>query len=118
MCAASTACKAFNYHNDNRKCFLKSVLEKGKPGNCTVGSSTPAPPSPAPASSVLLYDLGNDPFEHTDVSAAHPAVVAAMLARLAVIDQNLHAAVPNASCPKRTPGHDPVVGAVWVPWCI
>lgn len=123
LCAASAKCKVFLWHTDNLRCFLKSGLaKKGSPGNCVVGGTAPAPPhqpTPAPPSAgLLLFDLDADPFEHTDVSAAHPDVVGSMLARLADIDRNLHQAVPNASCPKRTPATDPVVGNVWMPWCV
>ena len=70
-----------------------------------------------PTSSVLLFNLARDPYEHNDISAAEPVVVAAMLARLHEIDQNLHHAGNDPSCPPRTPHNDSVVGPVWLPWC-
>jgi hypothetical protein len=126
-CAANAECGAWLWHTDNTKCFLKSVLDTkgGKKGKCVASGNhpPPAPPSPTPPTpkpgpaSVLLYNLATDPYEHNDVAAANPDVVARMMKRLLVLDQNLHRAVPNASCPARTPGHDPVVGNVWMPWC-
>jgi len=114
----------FTFHHDNLKCFLKSKVADGHADDsCTSGSTTsPLPPAPSPPSpspdAVLLFDLEQDPYEHSDVSAQQPEIVQKLLDRIAEIDKTV---VPmgksDKSCPKRTPSVDPVVGNVWLPWC-
>jgi hypothetical protein len=48
---------------------------------------------------------------------ANPDIVTKMLARLAVIDQNLHTFHQDLDCPQRAPFNDSAVGPVWLPWC-
>jgi hypothetical protein len=128
QCAAEARCVLWLWHTGNRKCFLKSKQPSkagGKAGDCVVGglvppgpTPRPTPPAPTPTQALQLFDLAADPYEHANVAAAHPQVVTRMLQRLAVIDEDLHHAVLNASCPPRTPFVDPVLGPVWMPWCV
>ena len=126
--AAGVGCAGFTWHTDNRNCFLKgSMGVSDRNAACVSGHAgagphpgppSPSPsPSPAPSPPVLLFDLSRDPYEHNDISSAKPAVVAAMLARLHELDQNLHQAGNDDTCGPRKPHHNSVVGPVWLPWC-
>ena len=61
-----------------------------------------------------LFNLRQDPFERNNVAAAHPDIVARLMAR---IDEYNRTLVPNqnqpfdlASCPENFPTH------MWTPW--
>ena len=118
LCATRDGCTVGQWRADNHKCFLKRKLGVGSVGPCMAAVLGPPGPDPTPAPGpVTLYNLAQDPYEHTDVSGKHPDIVTSMLARLKQVDKNLRQAGEDKSCPPRTPANDSAVGKVWMPWC-
>eukprot|EP01051_Picozoa_sp_SAG22_P004955 SAG22_NODE_281_length_13064_cov_13.367605_8_plen_584_part_00 len=138
-CAKSEACGAWIYRSDRAgggqaNCWLKNAPSALVPGKaCTAGigsGGSPPPPPPGPPPPPQLYNVTADPGEHTDVAAANPEVVKALLDRLDFyLGQRCGAA---SSCPCRggvpTASNDPTcgpvvkqndshVGLVVGPWC-
>ena len=64
---------------------------------------------------VLLFDLGADPTESTDVAAAHPELATAMLGRLAELQQT---AIPPHVNPNGLAGNPNLNGGFFgTGWC-
>merc|ERR1712146_219193 len=65
------------------------------------------------AGGIFLFDVVNDPFEHHNVAAQNPDVVADLLARLRVYNDTQ---IPQANSPMDAQSNPSKFGDVWTPW--
>ena len=68
---------------------------------------------------VLLFDVGADPSEETDLSLLYPAIVEQMGALIdaAVATKVAEGPPVDETCPAASFEQDPVVGDCWRSWC-
>ena len=72
--------------------------------------------------SSVQFDVLADPGEHKELSAANPAVVQQLMAKLtayraSAVDVVGGGGHPDPKCPKYPGFNDSHVGKVWRPWC-
>jgi hypothetical protein len=82
--------------------------------------NTDAPgPGPAPSgwynTTVQLFNMATDPYEHHDVAAANPDIIKQMMAELQAVNATV---VPQQTNDPNCPAFDPKANnGTYVPWC-